>query len=180
MLGSSISVFSLKWRLDHCHDNRADYFGDDLRLSCEVFCIAFWEHPSPLHHIPHIAWCYLLRVSMSFKAHKKQLKRQNAANHLLSAGCLSIILQGEMVPTNQLLALDKDCKHCYTSRCWMRCWPSASWKMNTKKHRKADLLNTCVVGGRPKNLGLGFWSKLFSCDWVNTRCQVWAGVAISQ
>lgn len=76
MLGSSIAVFAQKWRLDHCHDDRADCFGDDLRLSCEKNLIAFWEHSSPLHHILHIVWCYLLRVSMSFKAHKKQLKRK--------------------------------------------------------------------------------------------------------
>lgn len=156
----------------------------EMTWDCPVKKIWLLFESIPLHYITYfilsdvICWEYPWILRLIKSSLKK--KRQNAANHLLSAGCLSIMLQGETVQTNQLLALDKDCKHCNTSRCWMRCWPSASWEMNTKKHRKADLLNTCVAGGRPKNLGLGFWLKLFSCDWVNPRCQVWAGVAISQ
>lgn len=162
--------FAPKWMLAHCHDSRLDCFGADLRLSWKsVNKSRVLSKSIPLHYITFFLMCDVISREHPwlFRAHKKQLKRkkerQNAANHLVSAGCLSIILQGETLQTNQLLALDKDCKHCNTSRCWMRCWPSASWEMNTKKNPQE-----------------GHFVEHVCCRWQTEELGIWILVKASQ
>lgn len=137
----------------------------EMTWDCPVKKIWLLFESIPLHYITYfilsdvICWEYPWILRLIKSSLKK--KRQNAANHLLSAGCLSIILQGETVQTNQLLALDKDCKHCNTSRCWMRCWPSASWEMNTKKTQEGRSVEHMCCRWQTEELGFGILVKAF-------------------